>query len=127
MLLPAFRYHLLRIRTNLNHRPHELRREHSVFVGNLGFLALLFLRNNLHVFQCARPTVPWQEFPKLFRANREWFLGEQTAGTRSAPTESSSADISLPARIRRLIHCSKGACTMTSKRRVAERSCLLVP
>ena len=76
ILLPAtFRCHLLRIRTHVEHRLHDLPCEPSVLVENLDFPELLLLRNNPQVFQYARPTVPWHEIPKLCCADRERFLG----------------------------------------------------
>ena len=66
---------LLRIRTHFDHRMHDLPCQPGVFVENLDFPELFFLRNNPHVFQHARPTVPWHEIPKLCCADRERFQG----------------------------------------------------
>ncbi len=65
---------ILRIRTFLEHRAHELSRARSVLVEDCGPLALLFLNNNLHVVHHMHPGVPWYKLPALLRAERDRFL-----------------------------------------------------
>ena len=65
---------ILRIRTFLEHRAHELSRARSVLVEDRGPLALLFLNNNLHVVHHMHPGVPWYKLPALLRAERDRFL-----------------------------------------------------
>ena len=65
---------ILRIRTFLEHRAHELSRARSVLVEDRGPLALLFLNNNLHVVHHMHPGVPWYKLPVLLRAERDRFL-----------------------------------------------------
>ena len=50
---------LLKIRTFLEHRAHELCRARTVIIEDRGPLAFLFLNNNLHVVHHAHPNVPW--------------------------------------------------------------------
>lgn len=61
---------LLKIRTFLEHRAHELARARTVIVEDRGPLALLFLNNNLHVVHHMHPNVPWYRLPALYAANR---------------------------------------------------------
>lgn len=64
---------LLKIRTFLEHRAHDLPRARTVIVEDRGPLALLFLNNNLHVVHHAHPQVPWYDLPALYRAQQaEW-------------------------------------------------------
>lgn len=65
---------LLKIRTFLEHRAHELARARTVVVEDRGPLALLFLNNNLHVVHHMHPNVPWYRLPALYRANRAHYL-----------------------------------------------------
>ncbi|MGR3492527.1 MAG: fatty acid desaturase [Shimia sp.] len=66
---------LLKIRTFLEHQAHEHTAGRSVIVEDRGLLALLFLNNNLHVVHHMHPSVPWYRLPRLFRANRDRYLG----------------------------------------------------
>ena len=65
---------ILRIRTFLEHRAHELSRARTVIVEDRGPLALLFLNNNLHAVHHMHPTVAWYDLPGLLRANRARYL-----------------------------------------------------
>lgn len=65
---------ILKIRTFLEHRMHEIARCRSVIVENGGVLGFLFLNNNLHAVHHARPTLPWYRLPVFYSAHREHFL-----------------------------------------------------
>ncbi len=65
---------LLRIRTYLEHRAHDLSRARSVIIEDRGPLALLFLNNNLHAVHHAHPNVAWYKLPTLYRTQSERFL-----------------------------------------------------
>ena len=65
---------ILRIRTFLEHRAHEMVRARTVVVEDRGPLALLFLNNNLHAVHHMHPNVAWYDLPGLWKANRERFL-----------------------------------------------------
>ena len=74
-LLAAWLGHaLLKIRTFLEHRAHEMARARTVVVEDRGPLALLFLNNNLHVVHHIHPQVPWYRLPALYAANRDHYL-----------------------------------------------------
>lgn len=64
---------LLRIRTFLEHRAHERVRGRTVIIEDRGFLAFLFLNNNLHVVHHMHPGVPWYRLPSLYRRSKERF------------------------------------------------------
>ncbi len=65
---------LLKIRTFLEHRAHELCRARTVLVEDRGPLALLFLNNNLHVVHHAHPNVAWYRLPGLYAQNRSHYV-----------------------------------------------------
>ena len=65
---------ILKIRTFLEHRMHEVARCRSVIVENGGVLGFLFLNNNLHAVHHARPTLPWYRLPAFYSAHQEHFL-----------------------------------------------------
>ncbi len=65
---------LLKVRTFLEHRAHELSLARSVVVEDRGPLALLFLNNNLHVVHHMHPGIAWYRLPALYREGRERFL-----------------------------------------------------
>jgi fatty acid desaturase len=65
---------ILKIRTYLEHRAHELARCRTVVVDGGWLLPFLFLNNNLHVVHHAKPGVAWYRLPALYRANRDDFL-----------------------------------------------------
>ncbi len=66
---------ILKIRTFLEHQAHERARGRTVIVEDRGLLAFLFLNNNLHVVHHMHPRTPWYRLPRLFRDNRDRFLG----------------------------------------------------
>lgn len=65
---------VLKIRTFLEHRAHQLARGRTVIVEDRGLLAWLFLNNNLHVVHHMHPRVPWAALPKLYRQKRAHYL-----------------------------------------------------
>ncbi len=74
-LLAAWVGHgLLKIRTYLEHRAHDLCRGRSVIVEDRGPLALLFLNNNFHAVHHAHPQVPWYRLPAFYQGQRAQFL-----------------------------------------------------
>jgi fatty acid desaturase len=70
---------LLKIRTFLEHRAHDLFRARTVVIEDRGPLALLFLNNNYHVVHHMHPAVPWHRLPALYRANRDHYLRRNEA------------------------------------------------
>jgi fatty acid desaturase len=74
-LLAAWIGHgLLKIRTYLEHRAHDLCRGRSVIVEDRGPFALLFLNNNYHAVHHAHPQMPWYRLPGFYAAQRAQFL-----------------------------------------------------
>ncbi len=74
-LLAAWLGHgLLKIRTFLEHRAHEVATARTVIIEDRGPLALLFLNNNFHAVHHSHPGVPWYNLPKTYAANRAGFL-----------------------------------------------------
>lgn len=70
-LVAAYLGHgLLKIRTFLEHRAHDLARARTAIVEDRGPLAFLFLNNNLHVVHHMHPAVPWYRLPALYAAHR---------------------------------------------------------
>ncbi len=66
---------VLKVRTFLEHRAHDLARGRSVIVEGGGLLPFLFLNNNLHYVHHAKPKVPWYRLPRVYAENRaEWLL-----------------------------------------------------
>jgi fatty acid desaturase len=65
---------ILRIRTFLEHRAHDLCRARTAIVEDHGPLALLFLNNNLHVVHHMHPNVTWYDLPALYATNRGHYL-----------------------------------------------------
>lgn len=65
---------ILKIRTYLEHRAHELARGRSVIVEGGRILPFLFLNNNLHVVHHCKPQVAWYRLPAHYRANRAEYL-----------------------------------------------------
>ena len=65
---------LLRIRSFLEHRAHEMCRSRTVVIEDRGPLSLLFLNNNFHVVHHMHPTVPWYDLPALYAQRRAHFL-----------------------------------------------------
>ena len=64
---------ILKIRTFLEHRAHEVARCRSVIIESRGPLAFLFLNNNLHAVHHARPGIPWYRLPGFYAAHRTHF------------------------------------------------------
>ncbi len=65
---------VLKIRTFLEHRAHDLARGRTVIVEGHGLLPILFLYNNFHVVHHTKPRAPWYLLPALYAARREEFL-----------------------------------------------------
>jgi fatty acid desaturase len=65
---------LLKIRTYLEHRAHEVARARTVVVESQGPLSLLFLNNNFHVVHHMHPATPWYRLPALYFGNRDHYL-----------------------------------------------------
>jgi fatty acid desaturase len=65
---------ILKVRTYLEHRAHEIARCRSVLIDGGRILPFLFLNNNLHVVHHARPAIAWYRLPAHYRANRESYL-----------------------------------------------------
>ncbi len=65
---------IIRIRTFLEHRAHEVARGRSVIIEDRGPLALVFLNNNLHAVHHMHPKVPWYALPRLYAEQKERFL-----------------------------------------------------
>jgi len=64
---------LLKIRTFLEHRAHELFRARTVIIEDRGPLSYLFLNNNFHVVHHCMPNVPWYDLPGLYAQKRAHF------------------------------------------------------
>jgi len=69
-----FAHSILRIRTYLEHRAHDLASARTVIVEDRGLLSFLFLNNNLHVVHHMHPRVPWYDLPAMYAANRAHYL-----------------------------------------------------
>jgi fatty acid desaturase len=69
-----FALSILKVRTYIEHRAHEMAQGRSVIVEDRGPLALLFLNNNFHAVHHAHPNIPWYNLPAAFRAQRDKFL-----------------------------------------------------
>jgi fatty acid desaturase len=65
---------ILKVRTYIEHRAHEIAQGRSVIVEDRGPLAFLFLNNNFHAVHHAHPNIPWYNLPAAFRAHRARFL-----------------------------------------------------
>ncbi len=74
LMAAYFGFGLLKIRTFLEHRAHDLSRARSVVVADQGFFALLFLNNNFHSVHHSHPGLAWYRLPRLFAENREHYL-----------------------------------------------------
>ena len=62
---------ILKIRTFLEHRAHELARGRTVIVEGRGPLPFLFLYNNFHVVHHAKPNLAWYRLPALYEERKE--------------------------------------------------------
>ncbi len=65
---------VLKIRTFLEHRAHELSRGRTVIIEDRGILAFLFLNNNFHSVHHMHPDVCWYDLPALYESGKERFL-----------------------------------------------------
>ncbi|MCV2868799.1 fatty acid desaturase [Defluviimonas sp. WL0002] len=65
---------VLKIRTFLEHRAHQLARGRTVIVEKGWILPFLFLNNNLHIVHHSKPNVAWYRLPQLFREGRDAYL-----------------------------------------------------
>ena len=65
---------IVKIRTFLEHRAHDLARARTVLIEDRGPLAFLFLNNNLHVVHHTHPRMPWYALPKQFADNKDHYL-----------------------------------------------------
>lgn len=65
---------VLKIRTFLEHRAHELSRGRTVIIEDRGILALLFLNNNFHAVHHSHPQISWFGLPGFYAAKRARFL-----------------------------------------------------
>ena len=74
LIAAYFGFGLLKIRTFLEHRAHDLARARSVVIADKGFFALLFLNNNYHSVHHSQPELAWYRLPALFAQNKEHFL-----------------------------------------------------
>lgn len=74
LIAAYFGFGLLKIRTFLEHRAHDLARARSVVIADKGFFALLFLNNNFHSVHHCQPGLAWYRLPGLFAQNRDQYL-----------------------------------------------------
>lgn len=74
LIAAYFGFGLLKIRTFLEHRAHDLARARSVVIADKGFFALLFLNNNYHSVHHSQPGLAWYRLPALFAQNKDQFL-----------------------------------------------------
>lgn len=74
LIAAYFGFGLLKIRTFLEHRAHDLARARSVVIADRGFFALLFLNNNYHSVHHSQPGLAWYRLPSLFVQNRDHYL-----------------------------------------------------
>lgn len=65
---------LLKIRTFLEHRPHDAFRARTVVIEDRGPLALLFLNNNFHAVHHMHPLVAWYKLPGLYADRKAHYL-----------------------------------------------------
>lgn len=65
---------VLKIRTFLEHRAHDLSRGRTVIIEDRGILAFLFLNNNFHSVHHMHPAVCWYDLPALYESGKEQFL-----------------------------------------------------
>jgi fatty acid desaturase len=69
-----FGWSLVKIRTFLEHRAHDVARARTVVVESRGPLSYLFLNNNFHVVHHMHPTVAWYRLPALYFGNQDHYL-----------------------------------------------------
>lgn len=64
---------LLKIRTFLEHRAHDLARARTVIIESRGPLSYLFLNNNFHAVHHMHPKLPWYEVPQIYADRRDHY------------------------------------------------------
>ncbi|MEM9127834.1 MAG: fatty acid desaturase, partial [Pseudomonadota bacterium] len=64
----------LKIRTFAEHQAHVLSRGRSVIIEDRGFLAFLFLNNNLHAVHHMHPKLPWYALPSRYFERQTHYL-----------------------------------------------------
>lgn len=64
---------LLKIRTFLEHRAHDLFRARTVVVEDRGPLSYLFLNNNFHSVHHCMPNLAWYDLPRAYADRIEFF------------------------------------------------------
>ena len=74
LIAAYFGFGLLKIRTFLEHRAHDLARARSVVVADRGLFALLFLNNNFHSVHHCQPDLAWYRLPSQFAKNKDQYL-----------------------------------------------------
>lgn len=70
---------LLKIRTFLEHRAHELARARTVIIESRGPLSYLFLNNNFHVVHHTHPDLPWYTMPELYAERPDYYKARNEA------------------------------------------------
>jgi fatty acid desaturase len=65
---------ILKIRTFLEHRAHDIARCRTVIIDGGRILPFLFLNNNLHAVHHAKPGVAWYALPAIYHDRRDEFL-----------------------------------------------------
>jgi fatty acid desaturase len=65
---------ILKLRTFLEHRPHERASGRSVIIERGGVFGFLFLNNHLHVVHHMHPRVAWYRLPALYRSRKDHYL-----------------------------------------------------
>lgn len=64
---------LLKIRTYLEHRAHEVARARTVIIESRGPLALLFLNNSFHAVHHMHPGLSWYKLPAAYAARKDHY------------------------------------------------------
>lgn len=65
---------ILKIRTFLEHRAHDIASGRTVIIEDKGILSWLFLNNNLHLVHHMHAKMPWYRLPQMYYANKERYL-----------------------------------------------------
>lgn len=65
---------VLKIRTFLEHRAHDLAKGRTVVIEDRGVLAFLFLNNNFHSVHHEHPKVAWYDLPALYAKGKQSYL-----------------------------------------------------
>lgn len=69
-----FALSLLKIRTFAEHLAAEHFAHRTVVIEDRGWLAFLFLNNNLHVVHHMKPAVPWYDLSALYASDKQRYL-----------------------------------------------------